>query len=97
MSEGIPLKGVAFAGDRGVSKVEVTLDGGQTWQPAQIDYPGTKLTWVLWSFPWKPAVAGEHKLSVRATDSGGVLQREEPERGQFSGTTGFHQITVYVA
>ena len=97
VSEGIPLKGVAFAGDRGVSKVEVTLDGGQTWTEARIDYPGTKLTWVLWSFPWKPARAGEFRLSVRATDSSGVLQREEPERGQFSGTTGFHQITVYVA
>ncbi len=94
---GIRLKGVAFAGDRGVSKVEVTLDGGQTWQPAQIDYPGTKLTWVLWSFPWKPDRPGEYRLSVRATDGSGTVQHEEPERGKFSGTTGFHQLTVYVA
>ena len=97
LAGGIPLKGVAFAGDRGVSKVEITLDGGRTWQPAQIDYPGTKLTWVLWSFPWKPTSAGQYKLGARATDGTGVVQREEPERGQFSGTTGFHQITVYVA
>ncbi|MGI8432525.1 MAG: molybdopterin-dependent oxidoreductase, partial [Chthoniobacterales bacterium] len=97
VAEGIPLKGVAFAGARGVSKVEVTLDDGKTWAEARIDYPGTKLTWVLWSHPWKPAGAGEYKLSVRATDGAGALQREEKERGQFSGTTGFHQITVYVA
>ncbi len=95
--DGISLKGVAFAGDRGVSKVEVTLDGGQMWQPAQIDYPGTKLTWVLWTFPWKPAAPGEYKLSVRATDGTGAPQPGEKARAPFSGTTGFHQITVYVA
>jgi DMSO/TMAO reductase YedYZ molybdopterin-dependent catalytic subunit len=95
--EGIPLKGIAFAGDRGVAKVEVTVDDGKTWEEAKINYPGSKLTWVLWSFFWKPAAAGEYKLSVRATDQSGALQREEKERGQFSGATGFHQITVYVA
>ena len=87
---------MAFAGDLGVFKVEVTLDDGKTWAQARIDYSGTKLTWVLWSYPWKPAGAGEYKLSVRATDDAGVLQRVEAERSQFSGTTGFHQITVYV-
>jgi DMSO/TMAO reductase YedYZ molybdopterin-dependent catalytic subunit len=97
MPDGIPLKGVAFAGDRGVSKVEVTLDGGKSWQEAKIDYPGTKLTWVLWSFPWKPASPGEYRLSVRAADGAGVLQRLEKERRQFSGTSGFHEITVYLA
>jgi DMSO/TMAO reductase YedYZ molybdopterin-dependent catalytic subunit len=94
---GVPLKGIAFAGDRGVSRVEVSMDAGRTWEDAKIEYPGTKLTWVLWSFAWKPNDAGEHKLIVRATDGAGAVQREEKERGQFSGTTGFHQITVYVA
>lgn len=96
MPDGVPLKGVAFAGDRGVSRVEVSVDDGKNWQDAKIDYPGTKLTWVLWSFGWKPAGAGEHKLIVRATDGAGGAQREEKERGQFSGTTGFHKITVYL-
>ncbi len=93
----VPMKGVAFAGDRGVSLVEVTTDGGQNWHEARIDYPGTKLTWVLWSYDWQPPGAGEYHLSVRATDSAGVLQREEKERGQFSGTSGFHEVTVYLA
>lgn len=46
----MPLKGIAFAGDRGVARVEVSLDDGQKWQEAKIDYPGTELTWVLWSY-----------------------------------------------
>ncbi len=95
--DGVPLKGVAFAGDRGVSRVEVSADDGKNWQEAKIDYPGTKLTWVIWSFVWKPHGPGEHKLIVRATDGAGAVQREEKERGQFSGTTGFHQITVYLS
>ncbi|HEY2801142.1 MAG TPA: molybdopterin-dependent oxidoreductase, partial [Chthoniobacterales bacterium] len=97
MPNGIPMKGVGFAGDRGVSKVEVTVDGGKTWEQATIDYPGTKLTWVLWSYDWNPPRPGEYKLSVRATDGAGVVQRVEKARGPFSGVTGFHQVTVYVA
>src|SRR5207245_2271592 len=39
----IPIRGNAFAGNRGVATVEVSTDGGQTWQAARIDYPGTTL------------------------------------------------------
>jgi DMSO/TMAO reductase YedYZ molybdopterin-dependent catalytic subunit len=96
-SGSIPLRGVAFAGDRGVARVEVSLDDGQSWQDAKIDYPGTRLTWVLWSFDWRPAIPAEYKLTVRATDGNGAVQQLEKDRGQFSGTTGFHTITVYLA
>jgi DMSO/TMAO reductase YedYZ molybdopterin-dependent catalytic subunit len=97
IGDGIPLKGVAFAGDRGVSRVEVSLDDGKNWEQARIDYPGTKLSWVLWSFDWRPAAPGEYKLAVRATDGTGAVQRFEPERSPFSGATGLHKITVYLA
>jgi DMSO/TMAO reductase YedYZ molybdopterin-dependent catalytic subunit len=94
---GIPMKGIAFAGDRGVSRVEVSVDDEKSWQEARIDYPGTKLTWALWSFDWKPAGSGEHKLAVRATDGAGAVQKLEKDRGPFSGATGLHKITVYLA
>jgi DMSO/TMAO reductase YedYZ molybdopterin-dependent catalytic subunit len=97
MPNGMPMKGIAFAGDRGVSKVEVTVDDGKTWQKAKIDYPGTKLTWVLWSYVWKPPGPGEYQLSVRATDGTGAVQQIEKNRGPFSGVTGFHRITVYLS
>jgi len=96
-SGGIPLRGVAFAGDRGIARVEVSVDDGQSWHDARIDYPGTKLTWVLWSFDWRPAAAAEYKLTVRATDGTGAVQQLEKDRSQFSGATGFHTITVYLA
>ncbi len=94
---GIPLQGVAFAGDRGVARVEVSLDDARSWREATIVYPGTKLTWVLWRFDWMPEEAGEYKLVVRATDGSGAVQKFEEKRGPFSGATGLHKLTVYLA
>jgi len=96
LPNGIAVRGIAFAGDRGVSHVEVSTDGGETWQEAMIDYPGTRLTWVLWSYDWKPSAPGEYDLTVRATDGRGELQQLDKDRSPFSGVTGFHQITVYL-
>ena len=56
------VKGVAFGGDRGISRVEFTSDDGATWADARLDYPGTRLTWALWSFDWRPAHPGDHVL-----------------------------------
>ena len=97
MRDGVPVKGVAFAGDRGVSRVEVSVDGEKSWQDAKIDYPGTKLTWMLWSLDWKPAGPGEYRLAVRATDGQGAVQKWEKDRSPFSGATGLHKITLYLA
>ena len=67
------LKGTAFAGDRGVAKVEVSADDGKTWGEAEITYRGSDLAWVQWRFPWQPKQAGEVKLAARCTDrQGGV-------------------------
>ena len=35
----MPVAGIAFAGDRGISKVEVSIDGGSTWKSASIKDP----------------------------------------------------------
>jgi DMSO/TMAO reductase YedYZ molybdopterin-dependent catalytic subunit len=93
----IAVKGVAFGGDRGVSKVEMSFDDGANWNEAEIDYPGTKLTWALWSFGWRPQEAGDYALVVRATDGEGALQEWEEDRPFKSGVTGFHKIVVRIA
>ena len=96
-ARGIPVRGVAFGGDRGVSRVEVSFDDGGTWQDAKRDYPGTKLTWALWSYDWRPPGPGNYTLVVRATDGEGAVQEWDEDRPFKSGTTGFHKIAVYVA
>ena len=92
----IQVKGIAFGGDRGISRVEVSDDDGETWDDAKIDYPGTKLTWALWSYDWRPDGPDDYPLVVRATDGEGELQEVEEDRGWFSGVTGFHKIVVHV-
>jgi DMSO/TMAO reductase YedYZ molybdopterin-dependent catalytic subunit len=44
-----PIAGIAFGGDRGISKVEVSVDGGSTWKSAIIKNPLSQYTWVLWT------------------------------------------------
>lgn len=88
------LKGVAHGGNRGVSKVEVSLDDGRTWQAAQLEHTGSPLAWALWKFAWRPAQAGAYKLAVRATNGDGELQTEERRGTAPEGATGYHKITT---
>jgi DMSO/TMAO reductase YedYZ molybdopterin-dependent catalytic subunit len=92
----IQVKGVALGGDRGISRVEISDDDGETWADVKIDYPGTKLTWALWSYDWRPDGPDDYTLVVRATDGEGEVQEFEEDRGWFSGVTGFHKIIVHV-
>lgn len=92
----VEVKGMAYGGDRGVSRVELSVDDGKTWNEARITYAGTKLTWALWSYAWQPAGADDYSLVARATDGDGKIQEWEPDRSPYSGVTGFHKIAVYV-
>jgi len=92
----IEVKGVAFGGDRGISRVEISDDDGETWTEANIHYAGTKLTWALWSYDWRPDAADDYTLVVRATDGEGEVQEFEEDRSPYSGATGFHKIMVRV-
>ncbi len=95
-ANGITVRGVAFAGDRGVSKVEVSFDDGQSWRDTKLDYPGSRLTWALWSCDWQPDYTGSFALIVRATDRNGKLQEYDEQRPFTSGVTGFHRINVQI-
>jgi DMSO/TMAO reductase YedYZ molybdopterin-dependent catalytic subunit len=68
----IEVKGIAFGGDRGISRVELSFDDGQTWSDAEIYYSGGNLAWSLWKAQWTPAATGDYPLLVRATDGEGV-------------------------
>ena len=91
----IVLGGVAFAGNRGVSKVEVSVDGGSTWQDATLKPPVSDLTWVLWAFEWNPK-PGNYVIYARATDGQGTLQTSAQADSFPSGATGYAMSTVNV-
>ena len=96
VNQEVSLRGRAFAGDRGVEKVEVSLDDGQTWQPTTIDYPGTRLTWVFWSYAWTPKTTGDYVLVCRATDQNGDLQTSDVRGTAPQGATGLHKVKASV-
>jgi DMSO/TMAO reductase YedYZ molybdopterin-dependent catalytic subunit len=92
----IEVKGIAFGGDRGISRVELSSDDGQTWSDAEIYYSGGNLAWSLWRAQWTPAAPGAFPLLVRATDGEGDVQEWEEDRGAFSGVSGLHRINIRV-
>jgi DMSO/TMAO reductase YedYZ molybdopterin-dependent catalytic subunit len=85
----IPVGGIAWAGDRGISKVELRIDGGD-WQPAQLRTPLSETTWVIWRFDW-PFQPGHHLFEVRCTDGSGTPQIERSSDVRPSGATGIHK------
>jgi DMSO/TMAO reductase YedYZ molybdopterin-dependent catalytic subunit len=91
------IGGIAFAGDRGISKVEVSTDDGETWREATIrENPSPDgLSWVIWSMPWQ-ATPGAYTLVVRATDGAGEVQTSHRAGELPDGASGWHRIRVGV-
>jgi DMSO/TMAO reductase YedYZ molybdopterin-dependent catalytic subunit len=94
INDGMPIAGIAFGGEQGISKVEVSTDGGSTWKTAQIKDPLSKYTWVLWTAGYVPPDAKNYKIIVRATDKTGKVQTSELTKPFPDGATGYHTITV---
>jgi len=92
----VMIGGVAFAGDRGISKVEVSVDGGKTWELATLKPPASKLSWVLWAYEWTPQGTGQYPIYARATDGNDQLQTADISYTFPSGATGYVMTTVNV-
>lgn len=92
----VELAGIAFAGDRGISKVEVSVDGGKTWQTATLKDPLGPYTWRLWRLDWD-AKPGDYTLVVRATDGAGQVQPSEQTDTLPNGATGWDMKPIRVA
>jgi DMSO/TMAO reductase YedYZ molybdopterin-dependent catalytic subunit len=86
----VPIGGIAHAGVRGISRVEVQVDDGP-WQEARLRQPLSSQTWVIWRFDW-PFAEGEHAFAVRCTDGEGALQVLEPSSVRPDGATGVHRV-----
>ena len=92
----VPVAGVAWAPDRGISRVEINVDGGDLWQEATLATEIGPQTWVQWRWTW-PATSGDHTLYVRATDGTGEVQTAELSRPDPDGARGHHEVHVKVA
>ncbi len=78
-----PLKisGFAWSGQSRIRRVSVSLNGGQSWDPAVFDGAVKPFTWVRWTYDWA-ARPGEYSLLARAEDESGRVQplRRDPAR-----------------
>jgi DMSO/TMAO reductase YedYZ molybdopterin-dependent catalytic subunit len=86
----VPIGGIAHAGVRGISRVDVRVDEGP-WEQARLRQPLSGQTWVLWRFDW-PFAAGSHTFTVRCTDGDGTMQVVEPSPVRPDGATGLHRL-----
>ena len=82
----VPIGGIAHAGARGISKVEVRVDGGP-WQAAEIRTPLSQMTWVVWRYDW-PFQQGKHTFTVRCYDGSNAPQIVEAMPPAPSGASG---------
>ena len=92
----VQIAGIAFAGVRGISGVEVSTDGGGSWETARLKDPLSNNSWVLWAIDWEPVAEGRYEIVVRATDKTGKVQRAELRKPFPSGSTGYHRAAVMV-
>jgi DMSO/TMAO reductase YedYZ molybdopterin-dependent catalytic subunit len=72
------LEGRAWSGWGAVERVEVSVDGGATWEDAQLAEPVGERAWRGWSCEWEASVPGSYVISSRATDAAGNSQPVEP-------------------
>ncbi len=84
----VPIGGIAYAGAKQISRVEVSVNGGE-WQAAQLRQPLSELTWVIWRYDWR-FQEGDFKFEVRAYDGADDLQSLESRGTRPDGATGVH-------
>ncbi len=91
-----PIGGVAWAPHRGIERVEVSTDAGETWNEARLATQLDRDTWRQYVYVWD-AKPGEYTLQVRATDGTGETQTAAKAPPHPSGATGYHTLNVTVA
>ena len=90
-----PIGGVAWAPHRGIDRVEVSTDDGETWNDARLAAQLAIDTWRQYVYDWE-AEPGEYTLKVRATDGEGETQTENEAAPHPAGATGYHTVNVTV-
>jgi DMSO/TMAO reductase YedYZ molybdopterin-dependent catalytic subunit len=92
----VPVGGVAWAPHRGIERVEVSTDNGETWNDANLADQLAIDTWRQYVYNWE-AKPGNYTLMVRATDGDGNTQTAEETPPHPSGATGYHTVRVTAA
>ena len=82
----VRVHGAAWTSDGEIAKVEISTDGGASWNEVKLIGESKLNAWRLWKFDWKtPSKPGKQKLIARATDAKGQTQpvERDPDRGTY--------------
>jgi len=92
----VQFGGIAFAGSRRINAVELSWDGGRTWQAAELQAEFAPNAWRFWQLTANLS-AGHYNVSVRARDGEGTLQTSKTTGTLPNGADGYHSITLDLA
>lgn len=92
----VVVAGIAFAGDRGIDRVEISMDGGRTWRDAQLEGALSDYTWRRWKYVWRPARPAPATALVRAVDGRGRIQVQGLDDPFPDGASGYDQIRLRI-
>ncbi|WP_245287030.1 molybdopterin-dependent oxidoreductase [Bradyrhizobium sp. Tv2a-2] len=73
-----PLRGIAFGGDSGVAKVELSIDSGKSWQATALGKDHGKYSFRQWQANVLLGAKGSHSFMVRCTNQAGDVQPGTP-------------------
>jgi sulfane dehydrogenase subunit SoxC len=87
-SGNVLIEGRAWSGWAEATAVQISIDGGDTWESADLDPRLDSYGWARWSWTWR-AEPGSYLLSARATDASGRTQPlgQRWSRGGFANNT----------
>jgi DMSO/TMAO reductase YedYZ molybdopterin-dependent catalytic subunit len=90
------FSGMAFAGTREITQIEVSIDDGD-WMPVPFT-PAESGSWTRWQIDWQPPATGDYLVKVRATDSDGFTQPDTANAPVFpNGSSAIHAVVFRVS
>jgi DMSO/TMAO reductase YedYZ molybdopterin-dependent catalytic subunit len=93
----IPIRGAAYAGEAGIRQVDISVDDGRTWNPANLIGLQETYAWRHWEYLWEAERKGDYTIMARATDTD---SRQQPEHAHWNvlgyGNNGIREHAVRV-
>ena len=90
------MQGFAFAGSRGIHRVDISTDGGDSWSAGTLAPPLSHYSWVMWTYPWEPTRPGDYHILARATDGTGKQQSTQEHPPFPNGASGIQEVIVSI-
>ena len=90
------IEGMSFAGKCAVGKVEVSTDGGNSWDEGELRTASLPYVWTRWTYDWVLPAPGEYEIVVHGVDDRGYLQASRSASAYPDGVSGWHRVCVEV-